>query len=410
VAEFTRRVCSSTYSYALCVSYVHAMRRLMAAMAAVLLGCAGVVTTAGRATATTGLLLPAPASVRVSGNHLVDQFGIPLRLLGVNRDGAEWACSSIDSVFDGPTSDDSIAAMAAWHINTVRLPISEHCWLGINGAPAAFSGEPYRAAIVDYVNRLHAHGLVVILDLHTNGPGSALSSNFLEMPDRDHTPALWRSVATRFKSDPGVLFDLFNEPHSSGTFTLTWDCWLHGCMVTGESGHFQAAGMQELVDAVRSTGATQPILLGGLGYADDLRQWIAHEPHDSAGQLVASVHVYNFNYAPTDDGSPCDAACLTDAWNRNQGVVAKTVPVVTGEIGEDDCQHGFVDQYMSWADSYHISYLGWTWNTGGDWTCTGGPTLITNYDGTPSGLGAGLHDHLASRVLTDDIYRLLALL
>jgi len=30
--------------------------------------------------------------------------------------------------------------------------------------------------------------------------------------------------------------------------------------------------------------------------------------------------------------------------------VAAQVPVVTGEMGENDCGHGYVDGYMSWAD------------------------------------------------------------
>ena len=72
------------------------------------------------------------------------------------------------------------------------------------------------------------------------------------------------------------------------------------------------------------------------------------------------------------------------------------MPVVTGEFGQDDCAHGLVDQYMNWADVKGISYLGWTWNTGGGWTCTSGPSLITNYNGTPTNYGVGLRDHLAA--------------
>ena len=33
------------------------------------------------------------------------------------------------------------------------------------------------------------------------------------MPDLDHSPAFWTSVAATFKSDPGVVFDVFNEPY-----------------------------------------------------------------------------------------------------------------------------------------------------------------------------------------------------
>ena len=139
------------------------------------------------------------------------------------------------------------------------------------------------------------------------------------------------------------------------------------------------AGMQSLVDAVRSTGATQPIMLGGLAWANDLSGWLANQPVDPAHALVASFHNYNFNV--------CDPTC----WTNTVAPLAAQVPVVTGELGEDDCGHGYIDQYMSWADAQAISYLGWTWDT---WDCASGPALISNYDGTATAFGTGFRDHL----------------
>jgi hypothetical protein len=46
---------------------------------------------------------------------------------------------------------------------------------------------------------------------------------------------------------------------------------------------------------------------------------------------------------------------------------------------------------MKWFDDRDLSYLGWTWNT---WDCSSGPSLISDYDGTPTSYGAGLRDHL----------------
>ncbi len=49
-----------------------------------------------------------------------------------------------------------------------------------------------------------------------------------------------------------------------------------------------------MVTAIRSTGATQPIMLGGLSYANDLSGWLANEPSDplatspEGSQLIAS--------------------------------------------------------------------------------------------------------------------------
>jgi hypothetical protein len=75
--------------------------------------------------------------------------------------------------------------------------------------------------------------------------------------------------------------------------------------------------------------------------------------------------------------------------------VAAKVPVVAGEIGENDCAHGFIDTLMSWLDSENIGYLAWTWTvvSGG---CASTPSLINDYTGTPSGFGVGLQTHLIS--------------
>ncbi len=50
------------------------------------------------------LALPAAATagIHVSGNRLVDDAGHTVRLLGVNRSGAEYACVQGWGLFDGP--------------------------------------------------------------------------------------------------------------------------------------------------------------------------------------------------------------------------------------------------------------------------------------------------------------------
>src|SRR5438105_4262851 len=110
-----------------------------------------------------------PLAVHVQNNQLVDADGNVLRLLGVNRSGSEYMCVGGSAVFDGPVDAVAIAAIKAWHVNTVRVPLNEDCWLGIN-LPASnpWIGAPYRQAIVDFVQRLNSAGLYAILDLHWN--------------------------------------------------------------------------------------------------------------------------------------------------------------------------------------------------------------------------------------------------
>ena len=311
-------------------------------------------------------------AVKVAGNLLVDARGQPLRLLGVDRSGAEYACIEGLGIFAGPTDQRAIAAMASWNINTVRLPLNEDCWLGINGAPPRFSGAPYRAAILAYVARLHQAGFYVILDLHWNAPGTVKATGQQPMADADHAPAFWSSVARAFVADPAVIFDLYNEPNS-----ISWPCWLHGCVLPEG---WRTAGMQTLVDAVRSTGAGQPVIATGLNFGNDLSSWLRFRPHDPANQLVAGLHVYN------------DLACATVAcWNRSVRTVAQRVPVVAGELGDKACASAFVSSFMNWADSVGVSYLGWSWNPS---SCAG-PALISSWDGQPNRYGETVREHLA---------------
>jgi len=356
--------------------------------------------TIGLISAALGLLVPfalsgpvsgAPTrSLHVQGNHLLNAQGRVTRLLGVDRSGTEYACEQGWGIFDGPHDAASIAAMATWHINAVRLPLNEGCWLGLftlaNDAsdqgrdPAPFEGVAYRRAIEDYVALLHRANIAVILDLHALDAPGGLS--VAPMADAAHSATFWTSVARTFRNDHGVLFDAYNEPHD-----ISWSCWLRGCTTSVAGVSYQTVGMQRLVSAIRSTGATQPIMLGGLQWSSDETSLLSYLPHDPAHQLVVSFHTYNFSGCST-------ASC----WNTTIRPLARVMPVVTGEFGEDDCSTPYSNAFMAFADKVGISYLAWTWDAiaPGSWTCAGGPSLITDYNGTPSGEGVALHSHLAS--------------
>lgn len=355
--------------------------RSRCALAAALLGPLGAACGAASSSPS-----PSLSGLHVQGAQLVGPSGAAVQLRGVDRAGTEFACVQGNGIFDGPSDSASIAAIRSWHAGAVRLPLNEDCWLGINGVRDGYGGNTYRAAIEDFVSRLHQAGLAVILDLHWSAPGNTPATQQMPMPDADHAPAFWASVAAAFRSDHDVAFDLFNEPfpdHGGAASGDAWDCWLHGCEMHagyGAEALWRATGMQSLVDAVRSAGATQPLMLAGVDDANDVRGWLAHRPDDPLQQLVASFHVYNFNRCNTPG-----------CWSSEVAPVAARVPVVTGEVGENDCAGGFVDSYLPWADAHGVSYLAWTWNT---WSCSSGPALITTYSGTPTAFGAAYRAHL----------------
>jgi hypothetical protein len=194
-------------------------------------------------------------------------------------------------------------------------------------------------------------------------------------------------VASNFKQNPAVMFDLYNEPNG-----ISWTCWQSGCM-TGDG--WRAVGMQSLIDVVRETGARQPIIVSGLGHANDASGWLSHPLHDPRHQLVVGVHVY-----PDSSGQCTTVAC----WDAVLAHVANKAPIVTTEIGERDRRSTFITGYLQWADRQarhhrNVSSIGWAWDAAqGD----GGPSLIRSFDGTPSDYGRGFQTYLAglpSRVL-----------
>src|SRR5437773_2341658 len=78
---------------------------------------------------------------------------------------------------------------------------------------------------------------------HAPHPADGRTGQGRQMADLDHSPAFWSSVASFFKNDHGVVFDLFNEPHD-----ISWECWLNGCTTSDGTGTWQAAGMQTLLN------------------------------------------------------------------------------------------------------------------------------------------------------------------
>jgi endoglucanase len=351
--------------------------------------------------------------VHISNGQIVNSSGQSVRLLGVAASGTEDACIQDKGFSWGALNAAEAQAMASWHANVVRVPLNEDCWLGINGAPAAYSGTAYQTAIKNWVSTLNNAGMIVILDLHWAAPGTYPAAQQWPMADEDHAPTFWSQVATDFKSNPAVIFDPFNEPYmgTENPTSANWNCWLNGCSTTfsgtingvaNSSVTYTTAGMQQLVTTIRDTGANQPIMVGGLNWAGDpcgLRNTggnggvcteIANMPTDPDKQLAISFHTYSWT-----------ACTTTTCWNTvAQAAKTAGLPIITGEIGEDDCTDNYINSYMNWADQNDVSYLAWSWEINYYSSCTPGQAtagpnlqLISNWNGTPSTISGEAVDY-----------------
>jgi hypothetical protein len=334
-------------------------------------------------------------ALSVRGNTLVNQDGVPVRLLGFNHSGTEYACIEGSGIFDQPGGyltrmpASTVTAMADWTgANTVRVPLNEQCWLGL-GVDPVYGGVNYRDAIREYVRLLRDHGFVVVLDLHRSAPGEARSREQEQMPNRDHSLQFWREVASAYGDDTSVVFDLFNEPwpFSEPSSDRAWECWRDGgCELPSQNGDqsYVAAGMNELIATIRATGARNVIAVGGIYWAEILDRWLEFRPADPLRNLVASFHSYAYNRYCTD--ARCYDAVLAS--------VAAAVPLFAGEVGPDTtgrpdtagvcpreslAHTGFSERILDWLDAHGASYTLWSWNAWGDcWS------LISSDRGTPT--------------------------
>jgi endoglucanase len=329
----------------------------------------------------------AAPQLHVSGNELVNASGTRVVLRGVDRSGTEFECVQDHGIFDGPSDQASITPMRMWHINAVRIPLNEACWDGESYVNPAYAGATYQHAIEAYVKLLNSDGMVAILDLHwTNGAytGSASQCSSARAVCQKPMPDLsairfWKSVAGAFKGNDAVIFDLFNEPYPEiadhGNETEGWRCWLYGGSCAGIP--YPVAGMQSLVNAVRSSGASNVIMLGGLDWANDLTHWLSYMPSDPDHNLAASWHSYDHNVCNT-----------MSCWTGQISPVIARVPVIAGEIGERGCGSSYLQKVTAWLDSESTSYLAWAWDVAHG-PCPGGSGLISSYNGIPTSRGAG---------------------
>ncbi|MDQ1683686.1 MAG: endoglucanase [Frankiaceae bacterium] len=351
------------------------LRRCALAVAAVLAMAGGLVGT-NLAGATTSISM-APPALHVSGKHLVTSANTVVVLRGVNRSGPETSClgTGRSSFFYGPTDDASAQAIRSWRANMVRIPINEDCWLGRNGLPASLTAIDYRNQIARYARTLIRNGLYVTLDLHFAEVNGAASKTFAPMADSAYGPVVWKSIATTFKNDPDVFFDLYNEPH------VSWSCWKNGCVDATNGTKY--AGMNTLIAAVRSTGARQPVVVSGASWGNDLSGWLLNRPTDALHQVVAAAHVYR------------DSGCvLVSCLNARMAPVAMQVPLTITEFGDDQPDGWLLSALPSWADPLGVGYLAFTWNSMAPGATTTGFHLIADYAGTPTTTGAVFRQHL----------------
>ena len=274
--------------------------------------------------------------------------------------------------------------------------MKENFWFG--RGPYQKKGEggmAYRKLVDAAVEAASARGAYVALDLHVFGAPLAKHVEF------------WKDAALRYKNHPGVLYELFNEPHS-----ISWKIWRDGGKLKGPDNKSTdvgakennedddgevSTGMQALLDAVRATGARNIVIAGGLDWGYDLSGVaceFALKDHDSGLGIVYSSHIYPWK----------------KDWQGKTLDAAAKYPVFIGEVGtppdwksfsfipesqrtEDLSKTDWARDMLGLIQKHKLNWTGFSFHP----KC--GPMVIQDWDYTPTPYwGVFVKEALAGKV------------
>lgn len=261
-----------------------------------------------------GPKIPAPPKplpwLSTRGNRIVDESGATVRLRGVNLAGFEY--SKTGDKQDDATFD-RLAAMGA---NFVRVPINQD-W--------ALSDPAYLERLDDVARKANDRGIYVMFDMHW------YDGHQQPIPNAESV-RMWRQLAHRYAEQPGVIFDLHNEPQFLG-----WGDY--------------APWAESIVEAMRSVHPRSLIVVEGTVYGGNL-SGVMRRPL-KADNIVYQAHAYG----PVISG-PFPGPRL---WDHVFGRVADKYPVMIGEWGGEPVETPYGKDLLAYMDRKGISWAAWNW-------------------------------------------------
>jgi mannan endo-1,4-beta-mannosidase len=203
----------------------------------------------------------------VSGNTF-QKNGVPTSWRGVNA----------MHVFGGDSSD-----MNSWGVDIVREPILNMRDTPLTGY-ALNVGGTYLHSLQNIVNDNRANGKVTIL-CPFGWDGTSATEFLGQNPSKttwwSSYKKKYQAIARQFKNQPDVWFEVWNEPYwHDRSHSYSDALWL--------------SDMKAMVDNIRSTGATNIVLVPGAETGQDESVLIAKGPSLLAGRnnIAFDIHAY----------------------------------------------------------------------------------------------------------------------
>jgi len=247
--------------------------------------------------------------LRTAGNRIVNEQDEIMILRGVNRSGLEYNKSG-----EGISEAEIDFICSNWKAQIIRIPFNQD-W--INNDP-------------DYVNFLDTvigwivdNDAYVMLDLQWENTDIRIPP----IPNAQSVE-MWKVLASRYKDNPGVLYDIHNEAHDTA-----WAAW--------------RSRASEIIEGIQSVHDKALIFVCGLDWAYDLRGWGTNPlPYEN---IVYSTHPYPFKWEPW-------------AWDKYFGNFADDLPLFAGEFGGEENDLDWGRQLLAYFDQKRMGWTAWSWS------------------------------------------------
>jgi hypothetical protein len=197
---------------------------------------------------------------------------------------------------------------------------------------------------------------------------------------------VWNALAPLFSGDPGVMFELYNEPSLAAT-PANWQLWEYGGAWLQKDGNVcQEVGVQTLIDEIRGAGASNVIIVPGLDAEATLAGMPAlSDPSNPSNPQLA----YGIHYPSLAVGS--------GQWETKFGRFSASAPVIVTEWYDSSIHDCVTDERarVAWLLDYlankEIGVVGFAFDVPGtivaDWSYA--PTTYSNFSCGVAGDGPG---------------------
>ncbi|MBF2005470.1 MAG: cellulase family glycosylhydrolase [Chlorogloeopsis fritschii C42_A2020_084] len=253
-----------------------------------------------------------------------------------------WRGVNAMHVFGGGSS-----GMNSWGIDMVREFIGNMRDNPLTGSVQQINGE-WLYSLQSIADNNRANGKITIFcPFGWDGMSSTplLGNNPSQTWWWDEYKARYREIANQFKDQPDVWLELWNEPY-------WWD------RSHGYSDDLWLSDMQQMVDNIRSTGATNIIVVPGAETGQDESVILAKGKKLLAGRknIIFDIHAYE-NWLK-------DSQANIEA--RMQKLSDSGFAVIFGEVAPRNAEFMNPLTFLNAARNKRASVLAWLWKHNGN--------------------------------------------